>query len=142
MIEQVVTRRNLLKARRQVEKNRGSSGVDGMPVGQLKQHLDQTREVLVTSILNHSYVAQPILGVVIPKGNGKTRQLGVPTVRDRMLQQAVSQAIAPKFEAVRRCDGVQRHIVMVFDFKRTPTKRCCKHRNTFMKATNTSLILT
>lgn len=98
MIEQILTRKNLLKARRQVEKNRGSSGVDGMPVGQLKQHLDQTREILVTSILNHSYVAQPILGIVIPKGAGKTRQLGVPTVIDRTLQQAVSQAIAPKFE--------------------------------------------
>jgi RNA-directed DNA polymerase len=69
-----------------------------MPVGQLKSHLDQTRETLLTSILNHSYVAQPILGVVIPKGEGKTRQLGVPTVMDRMLQQAVSQVLAPKFE--------------------------------------------
>ena len=98
MIEQVLTRKNLLKALRQVEKNRGSSGVDGMPVGQLRKHLDQTRESLMTSILNHSYTAQPILGVVIPKGNGKTRQLGVPTVTDRMLQQAVSQVLAPRFE--------------------------------------------
>ncbi|MEQ9374087.1 MAG: group II intron reverse transcriptase/maturase [Imperialibacter sp.] len=98
MIEQVVTRKNLLKARRQVEKNRGSSGVDGMPVGQLRNHLDQIRDTLVTSILNHSYEAQPILGVVIPKGEGKTRLLGVPTVIDRVLQQAVSQVIVPKFE--------------------------------------------
>jgi RNA-directed DNA polymerase len=98
MIEQILTRKNLLKARRQVEKNRGSSGVDGMPVGQLKNYLDQTKESLLTSILNHSYVAQPILGVVIPKGAGKTRQLGVPTVIDRMLQQAASQVIASKFE--------------------------------------------
>jgi RNA-directed DNA polymerase len=69
-----------------------------MPVDQLRNHLDQTREALVTSILNHSYKAQPILGIVIPKGTGKTRQLGVPTVIDRTLQQAVSQVIAPKFE--------------------------------------------
>ena len=98
MIEQVLTRKNLLKARRQVERNQGCPGVDGMHIGQLKQYLDQNREALVTSILNHNYTAQPILGVVIPKGDGKTRQLGVPTVIDRMLQQAVSQAIAPKFE--------------------------------------------
>lgn len=98
MIEQILTRKNLLKARRQVEKNRGSSGIDGMPVSQLRNYLDQTRESLVTSILNHSYVAQPILGVVIPKGEGKTRLLGVPTVTDRMIQQAVSQMLAPKFE--------------------------------------------
>ena len=98
MIEQILTRKNLLKARRQVEKNRGSSGVDGMSVGQLKSYLDQTREPLLTSILNHSYVAQPILGVEVPKGEGKTRLLGVPTVIDRMLQQAASQVIAPRFE--------------------------------------------
>jgi group II intron reverse transcriptase/maturase len=69
-----------------------------MPVSQLKQHLDQTRDALVTSILNHNYTAQPIRGVVIPKGEGKTRLLGVPTVIDRVLQQAVSQVLAPKFE--------------------------------------------
>jgi len=98
MIEQIVSRKNLLKARRQVEKNKGSSGVDGMPVSQLKQHLELNRDAILISILNDSYVPQPILGVVIPKGQGKTRQLGVPTVTDRMLQQAVSQVIAPKFE--------------------------------------------
>jgi len=98
MIEEVVKKSNLHKARRQVEKNRGSSGVDRMPVSHLKQHLELNREAIVSSILDHSYVPQPILGVVIPKGNGKTRQLGVPTVVDRVLQQAVSQIIAPKFE--------------------------------------------
>lgn len=69
-----------------------------MPVSQLKEYLDKTRDTLLTSILNGKYVAQPILGVVIPKGEGKTRLLGVPTVTDRMLQQAASQVIAPKFE--------------------------------------------
>jgi len=98
MIEQIVSRKNLLKARRQVEKNKGSSGIDRMAVSELKGNLDKNRESLVTRILNHSYVAQPILGVVIPKGSGKTRQLGVPTVVDRVLQQAVSKVIAPKFE--------------------------------------------
>jgi RNA-directed DNA polymerase len=98
LIEQILRRKNLLKARRQVEKNKGSSGVDRMPVSQLKEHLEETRDTLLTSILNDKYVAQPILGVVIPKGEGKTRLLGVPTVIDRMLQQAASQVIAPKFE--------------------------------------------
>lgn len=98
MIEQVLTRKNLLKARRQVERNQGSSGVDDMPVSQLKQYMDQSRDALVYSILNHSYTAQPIRGVVIPKGEGKTRLLGVPTVIDRVLQQAVSQVLSPKFE--------------------------------------------
>ena len=69
-----------------------------MAVGQLKHHLELNRDAILTSILNDSYVPQPILGAVIPKGQGKTRQLGVPTVTDRMLQQAASQVIAPKFE--------------------------------------------
>ncbi len=98
MIGQIVSRKNLLKARRQVEKNKGSSGVDRMPVSQLKHHLELNRDAILTSILNDSYVPQPILGVVIPKGQGKARQLGVPSVTDRMLQQAASQVIAPKFE--------------------------------------------
>lgn len=98
MIEQVISRKNLLKARRQVEKNKGCSGIDRMPVSQLKDHMEYHRDSLLTSILNHSYEAQPILGIVIPKGKDKTRQLGVPTVVDRVLQQAVSQVIAPKFE--------------------------------------------
>jgi RNA-directed DNA polymerase len=98
MIEQVVNRKNLWKARRQVEQNKGASGVDGMKVNQLKSYLDKERDRLVTDILSHHYTAQPILGVPIPKGNGKTRLLGIPTVSDRMLQQAVSQVLAPKFE--------------------------------------------
>lgn len=69
-----------------------------MPVSQLKDYFELTKDTLLTSILNHSYLAQPILGVVIPKGASGTRQLGVPTVVDRMLQQAVSQVVAPKFE--------------------------------------------
>lgn len=91
MIERIVSRKNLLKARRHVEQNKGSSGVDRMPVSQLKRHVELHRDVVLTSILNDSYEAQPILGVVIPKGKGKTRQLGVPTVIERMLQQAVSR---------------------------------------------------
>jgi len=98
MIAQVVKTRNLQAACRQVEKNQGSSGVDGMATSELRAYLQTSRETLIGSILDHSYLPQPILGVVIPKGNGKTRQLGIPTVIDRMLQQAVSQVIAPKFE--------------------------------------------
>lgn len=98
MIEQILNRKNLLKARRQVEKNKGSSGVDRMPVSQLKEYLDGTRDLLLTRVLTGRYVAQPILGVVIPKGDGKTRLLGIPTVVDRMLQQSASQVIASKFE--------------------------------------------
>jgi group II intron reverse transcriptase/maturase len=98
MIEQVINRRNMHLAYRQVVRNKGSAGVDGMRVNELKQHIDKDREAIVTSIIKGSYLPQPILGVSIPKGNGKTRLLGIPTVTDRWLQQSVAQTITPLFE--------------------------------------------
>jgi RNA-directed DNA polymerase len=98
MIEQVINRRNMHLAYQQVVRNKGSAGVDGMQVSELKQHIHKDREAIVLSIINGRYLPQPILGVTIPKSNGKTRLLGIPTVTDRWLQQAVAQAIAPLFE--------------------------------------------
>lgn len=98
MIEQVLNRKNLYKAYRQVMRNKGSAGVDGMKVTELFSYLESNRDNIVISILNHTYVPKPIKGVEIPKSNGKTRLLGVPTVVDRWLQQAVSQVLITKYE--------------------------------------------
>ena len=98
MIEQVLNRKNLYKAYRKVVQNKGSAGVDDMKVTELFSFLESNRNSLLTSILNHSYVPKPIKGVEIPKSNGKTRLLGVPTVVDRWLQQAVSQVLMTKYE--------------------------------------------
>jgi RNA-directed DNA polymerase len=98
MIEQVINRRNMQLAYGQVVANKGSAGIDGMQVNELKQHISVQREAIVLSIINGRYLPQPILGVNIPKSNGKTRLLGIPTVTDRWLQQSVAQAITPLFE--------------------------------------------
>ena len=98
MIEKVLQPKNLYKAYRKVVSNKGSAGVDGMSVYKLASYKDENREQLATSILNRKYVPQPILGVEISKGHGKFRLLGIPTVVDRWLQQAVSQQLASKFE--------------------------------------------
>lgn len=98
MIEKVLNRKNLYKAYRQVVQNKGSAGVDGMNVTELLSYLEGNRGGIATSILNHAYVPKPIKGVEIPKSNGKTRLLGVPTVVDRWLQQAVSQVLMTKYE--------------------------------------------
>jgi len=98
MIEQVLNRMNVMRAYRQVVSNKGSAGVDGMTVKELYGYLSKNRELIETSILQGKYQPQPILGVAIPKSNGKTRLLGIPTVVDRLLQQAVGEVIAIKFE--------------------------------------------
>jgi len=88
----------MLLACRQVMQNKGSAGVDGMKTTELWTYLDKNRDTITSSIRNGTYLPQAILGVEIPKSNGKTRMLGIPTVSDRLLQQAVSQAIMPLFE--------------------------------------------
>ena len=98
MIEKVIKRKNLLKAYGQVVSNQGSAGVDGMSVKLLSAHLKLNRVKITTAVCAGKYVPQHILGVEIPKSNGKKRLLGIPTVTDRLLQQAVSQVIEPLFE--------------------------------------------
>lgn len=98
MIAEVLKRKNLYKASRRVVQNKGSSGIDGMAVTKLPGYLEANRDRIITSVLNHTYVPGAILGVAIPKGEGKTRLLGIPTVADRWLQQAVSQVLISKFE--------------------------------------------
>lgn len=104
MIEKVIHPRNLNRAWRQVVSNGGSAGVDGMRASELSQHLKADKARLLESLQNGTYMPKAILGVEIPKANGKKRLLGVPTVLDRMLQQAVHQVMAPLFEAEFR-DG-------------------------------------
>ena len=88
----------MMRALQQVRQNKGSAGVDRMPVSELYDHLTKNRESIEQSLLNGTYLPQPILGVEIPKSNGKVRLLGVPTVVERMLQQAVGQVLANLFE--------------------------------------------
>jgi RNA-directed DNA polymerase len=98
MVEKVIKRKNMLMAYRQVVSNQGSAGVDGMSVRSLSTHLKSNGEKITTAVCAGNYLPQFILGVEIPKGNGKVRLLGIPTVTDRLLQQAVSQVIEPLFE--------------------------------------------
>jgi len=98
MIEQILRRENLLRAMRKVQKNHGSAGVDRMPVTKLSELMSIDKEELRAKVLSGKYLPQAILGVEIPKGNGKKRLLGIPTVTDRLLQQAVLQQINARFE--------------------------------------------
>jgi group II intron reverse transcriptase/maturase len=98
MIERIVRRKNIRRACKQVVSNQGSAGVDGMSVKELITYLKTNHDAIVTTVCNGSYKPSAILGVEIPKDKGKTRLLGIPTVVDRLLQQAVHQQISLKFE--------------------------------------------
>jgi RNA-directed DNA polymerase len=98
LIEQILQDANLTMACKEVISNKGAGGVDGMQVKELKSYLDQHRRFLTDQIRNCQYHAHPIRGKEIPKGKGKTRLLGIPTVVDRMLQQAVLRVISLHYE--------------------------------------------
>lgn len=98
LIDEVLRAGNLTEASKEVIRNKGAGGVDKMYVEDLKEYLDNNRDFLTTQIRNSEYIPQPIRGKEIPKGNGKFRVLGIPTVIDRMLQQAVLRVIMPHYE--------------------------------------------
>lgn len=98
LMEAVVARENLLKAYHQVMGNKGAAGVDNMSVEQLLPHLQEHWATIKESLLNGAYQPQAVRCVEIPKPNGGVRQLGIPTVLDRLIQQALHQVLSPIFE--------------------------------------------
>lgn len=100
LLEAVVERKNMWLALKQVERNSGAAGVDNMTVAQLRGYLREHWQRIKEELLAGSYQPQPVLKVEIPKPGGKgMRMLGIPTVLDRLLQQALHQVISPLFEA-------------------------------------------
>ena len=78
--------------------NKGASGVDGVTVEELLDHVKEHKAELMESIRSRRYKPQPVRRVEIPKDNGKMRQLGIPTVVDRVIQQATAQVLSPIYE--------------------------------------------
>ena len=99
LLEAAVERKNMWLALKQVERNSGAAGVDNMTVAQLRGYLREHWLRIKEELLAGSYQPQPVLKVEIPKPGGKgMRMLGIPTVLDRLLQQAIHQVISPLFE--------------------------------------------
>lgn len=97
-LEKILDRRNIERALLKVMGNGGAAGVDGMQVEELRSYLNLNWRSLKSGVLEGSYRPSPVRRVEIPKPNGGMRTLGIPTVIDRMLQQAVSQVAAPIYE--------------------------------------------
>lgn len=98
LLEKMLSEENLTKAYKQVKRNKGASGIDGMEVSELKEYLDKHLEEIKKMIQNKTYKPQPVRRVEIPKVGGGVRNLGVPTVVDRFVQQAIAQVMIPIYE--------------------------------------------
>lgn len=98
LLEEILNNQNMNQAYKRVYRNKGTSGIDGVTVEDLKVHLREHKDELRDQIRKRKYQPAPALRVEIPKENGKIRKLGIPTVVDRVVQQAISQVLGPIFE--------------------------------------------
>src|SRR5271167_2848143 len=99
VMEEVCERENCLQALKRVKANKGSPGMDGMTVGELSGYLLEHWPAIREQLLAGTYKPQPVKRVEIPKPDGGVRQLGIPTVLDRMVQQAVMQVLQGRWDA-------------------------------------------
>ena len=98
LMEQILSKENLKAAYLQVVRNKGAAGVDGMTVEELGEYLLENGENIKEQLRRKKYRPQPVRRVEIPKPEGGVRKLGIPTVIDRFVQQAVAQVLTPIFE--------------------------------------------
>ena len=98
LLDLILSRENLNKAYLQVFRNKGAAGIDGVTVEELKDYLKEHKDEILWKIRNRKYKPQPVRRVQIPKENGKRRNLGIPTVVDRVIQQAIVQVMSPIYE--------------------------------------------
>ena len=98
LLERILDRNNLNKAYLKVKRNGGSAGVDGMTVEEMLPYLKEHRGELLNALKSGRYKPQAVRRVEIPKPDGGVRKLGVPTVVDRMIQQAIVQVLQPMYE--------------------------------------------
>ncbi|HOH29052.1 MAG TPA: group II intron reverse transcriptase/maturase [Candidatus Hydrogenedentes bacterium] len=98
LMEQMLTPENMSVAWRLVKANQGAAGIDGIGVGEFAAHISPHWETIRTKVLEGRYKPAPVRRVYIPKGDGRQRPLGIPSVLDRLLQQAMLQVLQPHFE--------------------------------------------
>jgi len=100
LLEKILTNDNLNRAYQKVYSKQGAPGVDGITVEELKDYLKAHKDEIITKIKDGTYEPQPVRRVEIPKDNGDTRKLGIPTVVDRVVQQAIVQILSPIYEQI------------------------------------------
>ena len=98
MLEKILSDENIIRAKKRVYANKGAGGVDGVTVQELDEYMSKNWESIKQQIRERNYKPQPVLRVEIPKPNGGVRKLGIPTVIDRTIEQAITQELSPIFE--------------------------------------------
>ena len=98
LLDKILNQENLNKAYKKVVSNKGVAGVDGVTVDEVAEYIKEHKEEIISKIKERKYKPQPVKRVQIPKENGKMRNLGIPTVIDRIIQQAMVQVLSPIFE--------------------------------------------
>ena len=98
LLEDVLERNNMSEAMYRVIRNKGSYGIDGMKTDELREHVKKTWATVKTKLLEGKYNPSPVRRVEIPKPDGGVRSLGIPTVQDRMIQQAIAQVLSKLYE--------------------------------------------
>ena len=98
LMEQILSRENLIRALNRVVRNKGSHGVDGMPAQNLRAHIIEHWDTMKMELLSGTYQPQPVRRVEIPKPDGGVRLLGIPTVIDRFIQQAIAQVLSSIYD--------------------------------------------
>lgn len=100
LIDEILSEENISLAIKKVVANKGDSGIDKMTVYEIKSYWQEHGQEIIKQILDKKYRPQPVRRVYIPKPNGKKRPLGIPTVIDRVIQQAIAQRITPIYENI------------------------------------------
>ena len=143
LMEQVVDTANLERAWRQVKRNRGAPGPDGLTIKQFEAWARENSPAVRQQLLERTYRPSPVRHKTIPKAGGGERQLGIPNVLDRLIQQAICQVLTPIFDsgfsetnAARRCP------VSVFAPAEVPTEPRSRFRKSSGKATLIASMLT
>ena len=98
LLEKILSKNNLNKAYKQVYQNKGASGVDGITIDELFSYIKDNQAKIISDIRERKYRPLPVRRVYIPKENGKVRKLGIPSVIDRVIQQAIVQVLTPIYE--------------------------------------------
>ena len=100
LLDEILADDNIELAQKRVYSNKGASGVDGVTVQELSSYMKENWQSIKAQIQERKYRPQPVLRIEIPKPNGGVRKLGIPTVVDRVIEQAIAQKLSPIFEAL------------------------------------------